>query len=145
MPTKRSCHTVSPCRPNLLKRTEQGCNWLTAFRPAQAENLLVAEDGRIMLADFGATAKLEHARYSLPSVHLSDSSNSLSAASDGDSAVQSSGPSSEIRIEVGPCGPGHARVAMYTVFVIHHLLDCFVVKELSFYLGTASPRALLLA
>lgn len=54
-----------------------------------------------MLADFGATAKLEHARYSLPSVHLSDSSNSLSAASDGDSAVQSSGPSSEIRIEVG--------------------------------------------
>ncbi len=54
-----------------------------------------------MLADFGATAKLEHARYSMPSVHLSDSSNSLSAASDGDSAVQSSGPSSEIRIEVG--------------------------------------------
>ena len=66
----------------------------------QAENLLVAEDGRVMLADFGATAKLEHARYSLPSIHLSDSSSSLSAVSDSDGTVQSSAPSSEVRIEV---------------------------------------------
>jgi len=77
----------------------------------QAENLLVAEDGRVLLADFGATAKLEHARYSLPGTPMSESNNSLDAISDGDSAVQSSAPSSEMRIEVSS-PPMHAHVLM---------------------------------
>ena len=68
---------------------------------AQAENLLVTEDGRVLLADFGATAKLEHARYSLPSTPMSDSSNSLSTASDGEAPVHVSTSSvPELRVEV---------------------------------------------
>ncbi len=68
---------------------------------AQAENLLVSEEGHVLLADFGATAKLEHARYSLPSTPLSDSSNSLSTASDGEASVHQSMPSApELRVEV---------------------------------------------
>ena len=61
----------------------------------QAENLLVAEDGRVLLADFGATARLEHARYSLPAPPHSDSSNSLSNISDSDASVNPSAPSSD--------------------------------------------------
>ena len=61
----------------------------------QAENLLVAEDGRVLLADFGATAKLEHARYSLAAPPHSDSSNSLSNISDSDTSVNPSAPSSD--------------------------------------------------
>ncbi len=102
-----SRYSVSACdQKEVLTFAEQWCERLALLGPVQAENLLVAEDGRVMLADFGATAKLEHARYSLPSVHLSDSSSSLSASCDGDGAVQSSGPSSEIRIEVGTCSTG---------------------------------------
>ena len=90
----------------MLQGAEQCCDHIALLGPAQAENLLVAEDGRVMLADFGATAKLEHARYSLPSFHLSDSSSSLSAASDGDGAVHSPGPSPDIRVEVGTSNTG---------------------------------------
>ena len=79
-----------------------------------------------MLADFGATARLEHARYSLPSVQCSDSSNSLSAASDSDSAVQSSGPSSDIRIEVGIDRPAWAasRVCLLHICSVPYVTPC---------------------
>ena len=72
---------------------------------AQAENLLIAEDGRVLLADFGATARLEHARYSLPSTFMSDSSNSLSTASDGEAPVHLSMSSPELRVEVAILSP----------------------------------------
>ena len=102
-----SRYSVSACdQKEVLTFAEQWCERLVLLGPVQAENLLVAEDGRVMLADFGATAKLEHARYSLPSVHLSDSSSSLSASCDSDGAVQSSGPSSEIWVEVSTCSIG---------------------------------------
>ena len=81
----------------------------------QAENLLVAEDGRVLLADFGATAKLEHAHYSLPMPPHSDSSNSLSNISDSDASVNPSGPSSD-----GGSAPSLRMEVMHPHLMRHH-------------------------
>ena len=100
-PLQSACNTAlcpSPAR-KLPVRDAYACSMHA--RAVQTDNLLVDESGRVLLADFGATAQLERQDYAPELVMPRPGGSSPSASdSDRDSSVHSS--CGDLAPQVGP-------------------------------------------